>query len=182
MLLILIFLSLGCNLVSWSELNKKKLWDILLCFSIPGCVEGNQHGGCEYDDLQNWFDMTSHENPWQYTWVSQVCWEYESVMHNTEHTSHSSGSWVVAMEKLYQSQASAWCTRAMHIKYTLFVKGKYYWTKMFLEHGLSSYFISYSPVKCYVIILCYQVYQITLCLSWTTIKLITTQNQWSTDA
>ena len=23
---------------------------------------GNQHGGHEYDDLQNWFDVTSHEN------------------------------------------------------------------------------------------------------------------------
>ena len=26
-------------------------------------LRGNQHGGCEYDDLQNWIDMTSHENP-----------------------------------------------------------------------------------------------------------------------
>ena len=26
-------------------------------------LRGNQHGGCEYDDLQNWLDMTSHENP-----------------------------------------------------------------------------------------------------------------------
>ena len=26
-------------------------------------VKGNQHGSCEYDDLQNWLDMTSHENP-----------------------------------------------------------------------------------------------------------------------
>ena len=24
---------------------------------------GNQHGGREYDDLQNLLDMTSHENP-----------------------------------------------------------------------------------------------------------------------
>ena len=24
---------------------------------------GNQHGSCKYDDLQNWLDMTSHENP-----------------------------------------------------------------------------------------------------------------------
>ena len=24
---------------------------------------GNQHGGHENDDLQNWLDMTSHENP-----------------------------------------------------------------------------------------------------------------------
>ena len=26
-------------------------------------LRGNQHGGREYDDLQNWPDMTSHENP-----------------------------------------------------------------------------------------------------------------------
>ena len=26
-------------------------------------LRGNQHGGFEYDDLQNWLDMTSHENP-----------------------------------------------------------------------------------------------------------------------
>ena len=26
-------------------------------------LRGNQHGGREYDDLQNWLDMTSHENP-----------------------------------------------------------------------------------------------------------------------
>ena len=25
-------------------------------------LRGNQHGGYEYDDLQNWLDMTSHEN------------------------------------------------------------------------------------------------------------------------
>ena len=24
---------------------------------------GNQQGGREYDDLQNWLDITSHENP-----------------------------------------------------------------------------------------------------------------------
>ena len=24
---------------------------------------GNQHGGREYDDLQNWRDITSHETP-----------------------------------------------------------------------------------------------------------------------
>ena len=26
-------------------------------------LRGNQHGGCKYDDLQNWLDMTSLENP-----------------------------------------------------------------------------------------------------------------------
>ena len=26
-------------------------------------LRGNQHGGRRYDDLQNWLDMTSHENP-----------------------------------------------------------------------------------------------------------------------
>ena len=41
---------------------------------------------------------------------------------------------------------------------------------------------SYSVSKCYVVILCYQVYRITLYLSWIMIKLITTQNQWSTGA
>ena len=25
-------------------------------------LRGNQHGGREYDDLQNWLDMTSHKN------------------------------------------------------------------------------------------------------------------------
>ena len=26
-------------------------------------LRGNQHGGREYDDLQSWLDMTSHEKP-----------------------------------------------------------------------------------------------------------------------
>ena len=26
-------------------------------------LRGNQHNGREYDDLQIWLDMTSHENP-----------------------------------------------------------------------------------------------------------------------
>ena len=56
----LIFLPLSCNLVLWYEPNKK-LWDILVCFSLPGHVKGNQHGSCEYDDLQNWLDVTLHE-------------------------------------------------------------------------------------------------------------------------
>ena len=28
-----------------------------------GMLRENQHGGCEYDDLQNWHDVMSHENP-----------------------------------------------------------------------------------------------------------------------
>ena len=31
--------------------------------TLPCKEETNMHGGCEYDDLQNWLDMTSHENP-----------------------------------------------------------------------------------------------------------------------
>ena len=31
--------------------------------------EGNQHGGRKYDDLQNWLNMTTHENP---SWVSAI--------------------------------------------------------------------------------------------------------------
>ena len=59
---VLIFLSLARNLALWYELNKKER-DILLYFPIPGFTKGNQHGGREWDDLQNWLDMTSHENP-----------------------------------------------------------------------------------------------------------------------
>ena len=33
---VLIFLSLGCSLVLWYELNEK-FWDILLCFPMPDC-------------------------------------------------------------------------------------------------------------------------------------------------
>ena len=32
-------------------------------FQYQTVGRGNQHGGGEYDDLQNWPDMTSHENP-----------------------------------------------------------------------------------------------------------------------
>ena len=31
-----------------------------------------KHGGREYDDLQNWLEMTSHENP------LLACWLYNS--------------------------------------------------------------------------------------------------------
>ena len=30
---------------------------------MPVHAKGNQHGGRKLDDLQNWLDMTSHENP-----------------------------------------------------------------------------------------------------------------------
>ena len=32
-------------------------------FLYRAILRGNQHGGHENDDLQNWLDMTSHENP-----------------------------------------------------------------------------------------------------------------------
>ena len=31
-------------------------------FYSRAMLRGNQHGGCKYDDLQNWLHMTSHEN------------------------------------------------------------------------------------------------------------------------
>ena len=31
-------------------------------FPIPGHAKGNKHGSREKDELQNWLDMTSHEN------------------------------------------------------------------------------------------------------------------------
>ena len=34
-------------------------------------LSGSQHGGREYDDLQNWFDMMSHENPLLYSKIFQ---------------------------------------------------------------------------------------------------------------
>ena len=36
-------------------------------------LRGNQHGGGEYDDLQNWLDMTSHENPLFVAKLPDVC-------------------------------------------------------------------------------------------------------------
>ena len=59
---VLTFLSLGCSLVLWYNLNQKFL-DILLCFPCKTMGSGNQHGDRECDDLQNWPHMTSHENP-----------------------------------------------------------------------------------------------------------------------
>ena len=35
-------------------------------FSYTSNAKGNQHGGRKLDDLQNWLDMTSHENPLLY--------------------------------------------------------------------------------------------------------------------
>ena len=32
-------------------------------FPIPDHAKGNQHGGRKYEDLHDWLDMTSHENP-----------------------------------------------------------------------------------------------------------------------
>ena len=32
-------------------------------------LRGNQHGGRKYDDLQNWLNMTSHENPLLFAFV-----------------------------------------------------------------------------------------------------------------
>ena len=37
--------------------------DILLCSPYKSIGSGNQHGGRECDDLQNWLHMKSHENP-----------------------------------------------------------------------------------------------------------------------
>ena len=48
------------SLVLWHEINER-FSDILLCFQYQTVRKGNQHGGREYDDLQNWLDMTSHE-------------------------------------------------------------------------------------------------------------------------
>ena len=59
----LIFLSLSCNMVLWYAPSFKKSSGTFCCFPIPHSVKGNQHGIREYDDLQNWLDMTSHENP-----------------------------------------------------------------------------------------------------------------------
>ena len=53
---VLIFLSLGCSLALWYNLNQKFL-DILLCFPYRTMGRGNQHGGRECDDLQNWLHM-----------------------------------------------------------------------------------------------------------------------------
>ena len=56
---VLLFLSLGCSLVLWYNLNKKFL-DILLYFTCKAIVSGKQHGDRKCDDLQNWLHMTSH--------------------------------------------------------------------------------------------------------------------------
>ena len=46
----------------WYELNKKN-GTFCHVFLYRFILRGNQHGGRKYDDLQNWLDMTSHENP-----------------------------------------------------------------------------------------------------------------------
>ena len=33
---------------------------------------GNQHGGRECDDLQNWLHMTSHENPKKFIFICDL--------------------------------------------------------------------------------------------------------------
>ena len=58
---VLIFLSLGCNLVMWYELNKK-LWYILLLFPIPS-VNRKPTWRSRVWWLAKLLDMTSHENP-----------------------------------------------------------------------------------------------------------------------
>ena len=37
----------------------------MLFSPTPHRVLGNQHGGRGYNDLQNWLDMTSRENPYR---------------------------------------------------------------------------------------------------------------------
>ena len=44
------------------ELNESN--ETFCCvFLYCAMLRGNQHGGREYDDLQNWLHMTSHEKP-----------------------------------------------------------------------------------------------------------------------
>ena len=60
-----------------SDLNKKKiknLWTFFYSFQYQDVQRGNQHGGHEYNDLQNWFDMTSHENPLLYL-AAAMMWQ-----------------------------------------------------------------------------------------------------------
>ena len=57
---VLIFLSLGCNLVMWYKLNK--INGAISCSSQYRTVRtGKQHGGCGYVHLQTLHNMTSHE-------------------------------------------------------------------------------------------------------------------------
>ena len=47
-------------------------------------LRGNQHGGHENDDLQNWFDMTSDENPLFYNYFyrfSGICRFLSKILH-----------------------------------------------------------------------------------------------------
>ena len=45
--------------MDWTKSNRTFCCILLYC----AMLRGNQHGSFEYDDLQNWLDMTSHENP-----------------------------------------------------------------------------------------------------------------------
>ena len=38
-------------------------FDFVVFPNTGQCKRKKKHGGHEYDDLQNWLDMTSHENP-----------------------------------------------------------------------------------------------------------------------
>ena len=50
----------------------------MLYFPILGHAKGNQHGGREKDDLQNWLDMTSHENPLLFAMLNKLSFVTES--------------------------------------------------------------------------------------------------------
>ena len=67
---VLIFLSLSLSLVLWHKLIKSS-WTLCCVFQFRTAGKGNQHGGREFDDLQNWLDMASRENPlyWNITFV-----------------------------------------------------------------------------------------------------------------
>ena len=39
---------------------------MVLCFQYQAVQKENQHGGRNYDALQNWLDMTSHKNTINY--------------------------------------------------------------------------------------------------------------------
>ena len=45
------------------DLTYKVTGDFVAFFLYRSMLRGNQHGDGKYDDLQNWLDMKSHENP-----------------------------------------------------------------------------------------------------------------------
>ena len=56
----------SCNLVMRYELNKKVAEHYVVFSKLYHSVYlGNQHGGREYDDLQNYLDMMSHETSYR---------------------------------------------------------------------------------------------------------------------